>query len=165
MKRPDLKRIALILAGLALLAVVALGIIIASEWTYISRMRSHPANSILDVAWYQPKEAVPGVDDPVPLPVAKGIAPDAFAEAARVAESKNAAALLVVHKGRVVLERHWHGYKPGDQTNSASMAKTITALLIGIAVGERKIASIDEPAAGWIPAWRGDTRSRITLRH
>ena len=79
--------------------------------------------------------------------------------------SKNAAALLVVHKGRVVLERHWHGHRPGDRTNSASMAKTVTALLIGIAVGEGKIASIDEPAAKWIPAWRDDARSRITLRH
>src|SRR3954470_6056031 len=105
MKRPALKRIALILAGLALLAVVAIGIIIASEWTYISRMRGHPANSILDVAWYQPKEAVPGVGHPVPLPVADGLAPDAFAEAVRLAESKNAAALLVVHKGRLALER------------------------------------------------------------
>src|SRR3954451_11068915 len=158
MKRPTLKRIALILAGLALLAIAAVGIFVASEWTYISRMRSHPANSILDVAWYQPKEAVPGAAHPVPLPVAEGIAPDAFAEAVKLAESKNASALLVVHKGRVVLDRHWHGHRPGDQTNSASMAKTVTALLIGIAVGEGKIASIDEPASQWIPAWRDDAR-------
>src|SRR3954451_18223422 len=165
MKRPTLKRIALILAGLALLAIAAVGIFVASEWTYISRMRSHPANSILDVAWYEPKEAMPGAQHPVPLPVADGIAPDAFAEAVKLAESKNASALLVVHKGRVVLDRHWHGHRPGDQTNSASMAKTVTALLIGIAVGEGKIASIDEPAAKWIPAWRDDARKRITLRH
>ena len=165
MKRPTLKRIALILAGLALLAIAAVGIFVASEWTYISRMRSHPANSILDVAWYEPKEAVPGAEHPVPLPVADGIAPDAFAEAVKLAESKNASALLVVYKGRVVLDRHWHGHRPGDQTNSASMAKTVTALLIGIAVEEGKIASIDEPAAKWIPAWRDDARKRITLRH
>src|SRR3954451_4419730 len=165
MKRPTLKRIALILGVLGLLAVAAVGVFVASEWTYISRMRSHPANSILDVAWYQPKEVVPGVEHPAPLPVADGLAPDAFAEASRLAESKNAAALLVVHEGRVVQERHWNGHKPGDRTNSASMAKTVTALLIGIAVEEGKIASIDEPASKWIPAWRDDARRRITLRH
>jgi CubicO group peptidase (beta-lactamase class C family) len=165
MKRTTLKRIALILGGLALLAAAAIGVFITSEWTYISRMRSHPARSILDVAWYQPKQVVPGVEHPVPLPVADGLAPDAFAEAARLAESKNAAALLVVHRGRLVLERHWNGSRPGDRTNSASMAKTVTAVLIGIAVAEGKIASIDEPAASWIPAWQGDARSRITLRH
>src|SRR5947209_2354693 len=165
MKRQTVKRIALILGTLLLLAIGAVTVFVASEWTYISRMRSHPAKSILDVAWYQPKEAVPGVEQPVPLPVAGGLAPDAFAEAVRLAESKNAAALLVVHEGRIVLQRQWNGYRPGSWTNSASMAKTLTALLIGIAVAEGKIASIDEPASRWIPAWRDDARRRITLRH
>jgi CubicO group peptidase (beta-lactamase class C family) len=165
MKRIPLKRIALVLGGIALLAVAAIAVFIASEWTYLSRMWGHPANSILGVAWYQPKEAVPGVEHPVPLPVADGLSTEAFAEAVRLAEAKNAAALLVVYEGRLVLERHWNGYRPGDWTNSASMAKTVTALLSGVAVGEGKIASIDEPASRWIPSWRGDARSRITLRH
>ena len=103
MRRPTLKRIALILGILGLLAIAAVGIFVASEWTYISRMRSHPANSILDVAWYRSKEAVPGADRHVPLSVAEGLAPDAFAEAVQLAEKKNASALLVVHKGRVQL--------------------------------------------------------------
>src|SRR6476660_3699416 len=107
MKRPTLKRIALILGVLGLLAVAAVGVFVASEWTYIARMRSHPANSILDVAWYEPKETVSGVPHPMPLPVADGIVPNAFAEAVQLAEKKNASALLVVHKGRVVLDRHW----------------------------------------------------------
>src|SRR5437763_47737 len=114
-----LKSDAEVRAGLALLGLAAVGIFVASEWTYISRMRSHPANSILDVAWYEPKEAVPGAQHPVPLPVADGIAPDAFAEAVKLAESKNASALLVVHEGRVVLDRHWRGHRPDDWTNSA----------------------------------------------
>src|SRR3954453_15026943 len=99
MKRKTVKRITLVLGALLLLAIGAVIVFVASEWTYISRMRSHPANSILDVAWYQPKEAVPGVEQPIPLPVSAALAPDAFAEAVRVAESKNAAALLVVHEG------------------------------------------------------------------
>src|SRR4051794_2674971 len=37
MRRPTLKRIALILAGLVLLAVAAVGLFAASEWAYISR--------------------------------------------------------------------------------------------------------------------------------
>ena len=45
------------------------------------------------------------------------------------------------------------------------MAKTVTALLIGIAVAEGKIASIDEPATGVDTAWRDDDRRRIALRH
>jgi CubicO group peptidase (beta-lactamase class C family) len=165
MKRLILKRIALILGCLVLLGLAAIGTFIASEWTYFRRMREHPANSILDVAWYRPKEAVRGVARPVPLPVGEGLDSEALALAAALAESKNAAALLVIHKGRIVLDRRWHGHTSGAWTNSASMAKTITALLIGIAVAEGKIGSIDEPASNWIPAWQGDSRRRITLRH
>src|SRR4051794_20916391 len=84
MKRQTVKRIALILGTLLLLAIGAGTVFVASEWTDISRMRSHPTKSILDVAWYQPRESVPGVERPVPLPVAGGLAPDAFAEAVRV---------------------------------------------------------------------------------
>jgi CubicO group peptidase (beta-lactamase class C family) len=165
MKRLTFRRIALIFACLVLLGAAGVGVFVVSEWTYISRMRSHPVNSILDVTWYRPKEDVPGVSKPIPLPSANGLDPETFAEASRLAESKNAAALVVVHKGRIILDRHWHGHQPGDWTNSASMAKSITALLIGIAVEEGKIGSIDEPASKWIPAWRDDSRSRITLRH
>src|SRR4051794_12345791 len=45
------------------------------------------------------------------------------------------------------------------------MLKSVTALLIGVAIGEGKIGSLDDPAATWIPAWRGDRRRGITLRH
>lgn len=165
MRRPTLRRIALILGGLLTLAVAAVALLVASEWTYLARMRSYPAQGILDVDWYRPKEPVPGVGRPAPLPDAEGADPGAFADAVRLAGAKNAAALLVVHDGRVVVRRYWHGLRPGGWTNSASMAKAVTALLIGIAVGEGRIASIDEPAARWIPAWRGDARRRITLRH
>ena len=96
-KRQTVKHIALILGTLLVLAVGARSVFVASEWTYNSRMRGHPADSILDVAWYRPKEAVPGVERPVPLLVTGGPAPDAFAEAVRLVEAKNAAALLVVH--------------------------------------------------------------------
>src|SRR6185369_11601710 len=124
-------------------------------------------NSILDVAWYVPKEAVAGGrESPPAAGLVEGVnLPAAFDEAARLAEAKNASALLVIQGGRVVMERHWHGHRASDWTNSASMAKTITAMLIGIARDEGKIGSLDDPAATWIPAWRDNSRRRITLRH
>jgi CubicO group peptidase (beta-lactamase class C family) len=159
----------LIAAGVVIaLGVAALALLVAWEWTYIDRMRHFPADLITDVTWYVPKEPVPGGGG-APLPRAApeeiGIDAAALDEAAKLADAKNASALLVVHRGKVVLERHWRGHRPGDPTNSASMAKTITSLLVGIAVGEGKIRSIDEPAATWLPGWRGDARRKITLRH
>lgn len=151
--RLTIKRIAWIVGAILLLGVIVVVVFVASEWTYLRRMRQHPAKSILDVAWYVPKEAVAGGRESLPA-VRPGDGSDlsAFADAARLAESKNAAALLVIQRGRVALERHWHGHRPGDWTNSASMAKSITALLIGIALDAGKIGTLDDPAANWIPA-------------
>jgi len=164
--RITIKRVAWSLVAVLVLCALGLGALVASEWTFIQRIRHHPADSILNVAWYVPKESVPGIKGPLlAVDPAEAESRSAFAEAAKLAEAKNAAALLIIERDRVVLEEHWHGHGPGDWTNSASMAKTITALLVGIALGEGKIGSLDEPAAKWIPAWRSDARSRITLRH
>ncbi|MDR3633058.1 MAG: serine hydrolase [Isosphaeraceae bacterium] len=156
------------LGAVVLVSVLALGALVAWEWTYIDRLRRHPTNVITDVAWYVPREAIAGGDGaalPRARPDEMGMRADGLEEAAKLADAKNASALLVVRGGSVVLERHWRGHRPGDPTNSASMAKTVTSLLVGIAVGEGAIPSIDVPAATWIAAWRGDARRKITLRH
>ena len=132
-----------ILAGAVLVLMgLAVAVVVVSEWTYIDRMRHHPADPITNVAWYVPKEKVPGVGSvslPVAPPEATTIDPAALEDAARLADAKNSSALLIVHDDRIVMERHWRGHSPGDWTNSASMAKTITALLIGIARDEGQL--------------------------
>jgi CubicO group peptidase (beta-lactamase class C family) len=154
--------------GLLALLVAALALVVAWEWTYIDRMRHFPSNLITDVAWYRPVEAVPGGGgEPLPraAPGAVGLSAGVLEEAAELADAKNASALLVARGGKVALERYWRGHRPGGPTNSASMAKGITSLLVGIAVGEGTLPSLDAPAATWIPAWRADARRKITLRH
>jgi CubicO group peptidase (beta-lactamase class C family) len=77
--------------------------------------------------------------------------------------------LLVVHKGDIVLERYAPGVDMTTKTRTWSTAKSIAATLIGIAVGEGKLA-LDAPLPfrNWGPG-RGpvpdsDPRTRITLR-
>jgi CubicO group peptidase (beta-lactamase class C family) len=163
-----LKIVLIFSAVFLLLGVGAVSWLCVSEWTFIDRMRHFPAHLITDVDWYVPKETVPGGGG-TPLPRASTdeirIRPAALEEAARLADAKNASALLVAQDDKIVFERHWRGHRPGDPTNSASMAKTITSLLIGIARDEGVIHSLDEPAAIWLPAWRDDARKKITLRH
>ena len=107
---------------------------------------------------------MPGVGDP-PASRADGLAPDALAEAAQLAESKNAAALLVVQKGRVVLERHWKGHRPATGPTRRRWPRPSRPSWSASRSAEGRSRSIDEPAAKWIPAWRDDARSKITLRH
>ncbi len=72
-------------------------------------------------------------------------------------------ALLILHEGRIIAERYAPGFGPDTRLPSWSIAKTVTALLVGIMVSDGRLA-LDAPAP--VAAWRqpGDPRGRITVR-
>ena len=73
-------------------------------------------------------------------------------------------AIVIMQGGRVIAERYAAGYGPDTRLISWSMAKSVTATLIGLMVADGRLA-LDEPAP--VPEWqsRGDPRAKITLRH
>lgn len=73
-------------------------------------------------------------------------------------------AVVVMADGKIAAERYGEGYDKDTRFVSWSMAKTITAVLIGMLVADGKLA-LDEPAP--VPLWQrpGDPRAEITLRH
>ncbi|MGH6787865.1 MAG: serine hydrolase domain-containing protein [Novosphingobium sp.] len=85
---------------------------------------------------------------------------DALFTAEDAAETR---AVLVLHEGRIVVERYGPGYDARTRFVSWSMAKTITGVLIGLLVADGRLR-LDESVP--IPAWQraGDPRGEITLR-
>lgn len=73
-------------------------------------------------------------------------------------------AVLVMHDGQIIAERYAPGFGPDSKFLSWSMAKSVTAVLIGLLVSDGRLA-LDSPAP--VPAWSqtGDPRGAITLRH
>jgi CubicO group peptidase (beta-lactamase class C family) len=73
-------------------------------------------------------------------------------------------ALVIMQGGRVIAERYAPGYGPDTRLISWSMAKSVTATLIGLMIADGRLA-LDEPAP--VPEWQspGDPRAKITLRH
>lgn len=73
-------------------------------------------------------------------------------------------ALLIMHKGRIIAERYAPGYDETTPLISWSMAKTVTATLVGLMVADGRLV-LDDPAP--VEAWQtpGDPRGAITLRH
>lgn len=88
-------------------------------------------------------------------------AADRFFTAPELGETRG---LLVMQQGRIVYERYAPGFGPGNRFVSWSMAKSVTATLIGALVSDGRL-ELDTPAP--VPAWRtpGDPRAAITLRH
>lgn len=90
---------------------------------------------------------------------------DAAAE--RLLADNGTVALLVVRRGTLVHERYFGGFGPDSVGTSFSAAKSVVSAMVGIAIGEGRIAGIDEPLTRFLPELlRNDPRfGRITLRH
>ncbi len=72
-------------------------------------------------------------------------------------------ALLVMRDGEVIAERYAPGFGPDTKLLSWSIAKSVTAVLVGLMVSDGRLA-LDAPVP--VAAWSqpGDPRGRITLR-
>lgn len=105
--------------------------------------------------------AAPGPD--VDAERLAAVAARAFAPESEASHGRTLA-LLVVHRGRLVLERYAPGKGPADTFPSWSVAKSVLHAAVGVLVGEGRLA-LHEPAP--IAAWRapGDPRGAITLEH
>lgn len=87
---------------------------------------------------------------------------EAFFTQRELAETR---AVIVLRNGATLAERYAPGYGPDNRFISWSMAKSVTATLVGQLVGEGRL-TLDAPAP--VPEWHrrpGDPRARITLRH
>jgi CubicO group peptidase (beta-lactamase class C family) len=79
-------------------------------------------------------------------------------------ERHPATGFLIARGDTILFERYRYGRGDTDRFLSQSMAKTITAMLIGIAVSEGAIASIDQKAEEYVPELRGSAYGETPIR-
>jgi len=75
-----------------------------------------------------------------------------------------ATGLLIARDDTILFERYQYGRTDHDRLTSWSMAKTVTSMLLGIAVSEGAIRSIDQPAADYVPELAGSEYGRTPIR-
>ena len=73
--------------------------------------------------------------------------------------------LLVARGDTILVERYQYARHDGHRFTSFSMAKTVTTMLIGIAISEGHIRSLDDLAAAYVPALADTEYGRTSLRH
>ena len=83
---------------------------------------------------------------------------DQFMASQRVRE------LLVLQNGRVRLERYAPPYGPRTRWNSFSVAKSITSTLVGAAMKDGYIQSLNDHVTRYIGALRGSAYDEVTVR-
>ena len=72
--------------------------------------------------------------------------------------------LLIAKDDTILVERYQYARTDTDRLTSFSMAKTIVALLIGIAVKEGAIRSVDDPAETYVPGLRDTEYGRTPIK-
>ncbi len=74
-------------------------------------------------------------------------------------------ALLVIRNGSIVFEDYRNRTTETDRFISFSMAKSITALLIGIALDKGDIRSLDDKAGEYVPELKGGAYGDVSIRN
>ena len=76
------------------------------------------------------------------------------------------ASFIVVKEGKLLHEEYWNGYNKLSKTNSFSMAKAITVMLLGKALEEGKIKNINENFSTFFNEFRNKPFGRdLKLKH
>jgi CubicO group peptidase (beta-lactamase class C family) len=161
-----------VLKGIVILITVAMvggAAFLASDWLYYKRLFTFdPATSMTNMDWYEPvvevKAGTPSIIPAAPVD-ARTIPNEALEAAIDFAVENNSMSLLIWHRGALQLEWYGEGFDETSYMESASMHKSVMALLYGIAIDEGFISSVDEPASRYLTEWQNDPRSKITIRN
>ena len=105
---------------------------------------------------------IPASTQPLPLPpgapLKLPVDLDAYLAGQRAAD------LLVVHDGKLRLERYGLGFDAAGRWTSFSVAKSMTSLLVGAALRDGHIRSLDDKVSAYIPQMRGSAYDDVSIR-
>ncbi len=115
--------------------------------------------------WYEPVDKVPGAPDtPLPLATARSVTDDALASASAYAKETKSEGLIVWQGGQVQSADYFGGFRREQPIASKSMAKMVAGIVIGRAIQQGHIESLDQPVSDFIPEWKGTDKEGPTIR-
>lgn len=112
---------------------------------------------------------VPHSGPVAPLAHADAALPDAVIRGQTMSEDAwedltYTSAFLVMRDGKILHESYRNNTDERTHFISFSMAKTFTAMLVGIAHAQGAIRSMDDPAAAYVPELKGSGYDGVTIR-
>ena len=105
---------------------------------------------------------VPAGGTPMPLPPGPPLKLPVDVDAYMAGQ--RSAALLVVHDGKLRLERYGLGFDSSGRWTSFSVAKSITSTLVGAAIRDGHIRSMDDKVSDYIPQMKGSAYDDVSIR-
>jgi CubicO group peptidase (beta-lactamase class C family) len=153
-------------AGSATSATRLARVVVVLLLALLAACGSRPSTRELQSADYRPGY---GGDWAVSTPAEQGLEPMAVATMyVHAGELESLRSLLVIRHGKLVAEGYFNGGATDRRDSIASVTKSYTSALVGIALREGCIASVDQPMMDFFPELSGritDSRKfKITIR-
>lgn len=80
-------------------------------------------------------------------------------------EDSKTVAFLVIQNDTIKYENYFNKYNQSSVSSSFSMAKSILSILIGIAIDDGLIKSVNEPITNYIPELKNNGFDKVTIEH
>jgi CubicO group peptidase (beta-lactamase class C family) len=74
-------------------------------------------------------------------------------------------AFVIIKNDSMIHEQYWDRFDQDSHTNSFSMAKTFVSILVGMAIDEGKIKSVDQPVSDFLPEFKEGENAKLKIKH
>lgn len=162
-----LKWLAISLVSLVLVLLIAMyafGVDYILKGVYVIYMQGHQTAYLDDYRYFDNHK----IDAGTPQPWAKSTAYNSVPltdSLKRIHERWGSVAYVIIHQDSVWFEEYYGGYSDSSKSNSFSMAKSITAALLGKALEEGKVSSLQQKVKDFVPELAGPFAEALTMEN
>lgn len=112
------------------------------------------------------QRVIPASATPQPWPLAsKYNKVDLPPELKKLHQDLESIAFILIQNDSILYEQYWQGYSEKSLSNSFSMAKSIVSILIGAAIQDGKIKSVEQPVSDFLPEFKKGDKAKIKIKH
>lgn len=127
-------------------------------------LHGNTSATIGDAQFFETRTVKAG--DEIPWEVAENFNRIELSDRLRVSlEETQSVAFLMAKNGELIFEEYWDDYSESSRSNSFSMAKSITTMLLQCAIQDGYVKSWDQPVKDFLPELQGEFANELTLRH
>ena len=103
---------------------------------------------------------------PQPWPLASSFGSKSLREADQAYHKQNqSVSYVVIHRDSLLFETYWEDFGIDSISNSFSMAKSVVSLLVGIAIDDGRIQSVNDELYRYMPQYRTELGENLTIEH
>lgn len=153
------------------ISIIVLVIVLISASSSLAQDISNPDSLSKNSSdWNQEEREVPKGTKVHELP--QGLPITAFSSGGEKEEmledfmvEQKVAGLIILQDGKIRLERYALGHSESNPWSSLSVAKSVTSTLVGAAIKDGYIKSIDDYVVNYIPDLKGSAYDSVKIRH